>query len=79
MKVENLHHKDILELDPEGGMIRFAGQRAIILDAVALGILRQYLVDNFWPDSCPGCIDPVRLCTRLANGNGHEKGIQMGK
>lgn len=28
-------------------MIRFAGQRAILLDAVAMGILRQYLVDNF--------------------------------
>ena len=47
MKVEDLHHKEILELDPEGGVIRFAGQRAILLDAVALGILRQYLVDNF--------------------------------
>ena len=47
MRVEDLHHKEILELDPEGGVIRFAGQRAILLDAVAMGILRQYLVDNF--------------------------------
>jgi two-component system, NtrC family, response regulator HydG len=37
----------LLELDPDGGVIRFAGQRAILLDAVAMGILRQYLVDNF--------------------------------
>jgi hypothetical protein len=26
MRVEDLHHKELLELDPEGGVIRFAGQ-----------------------------------------------------
>ncbi len=47
MRVEDLHHSELLELDPEGGMIRFAGQRALILDAVAMGLLRKYLVENF--------------------------------
>ncbi len=47
MKVEDLHHEELLELDPEGGVIRFAGQRALLLDAVAMGLLRQYLVENF--------------------------------
>ncbi|MBN2489809.1 MAG: sigma 54-interacting transcriptional regulator [Planctomycetes bacterium] len=47
MRVENLHHAELLELDPEGGVIRFAGQRALLLDAVAMGLLRQYLVENF--------------------------------
>ena len=47
MRAEDLHHKEILELDPEGGLIRFAGQRALLLDAVAMGVLRQYLVANF--------------------------------
>jgi DNA-binding NtrC family response regulator len=47
MRVENLDHKELLELDPEGGVIRFAGQRALLLDAVAMGLLRQYLVENF--------------------------------
>jgi two-component system, NtrC family, response regulator HydG len=47
MRVEDLHHEELLELDPEGGVIRFAGQRALLLDAVAMGLLRQYLVDNF--------------------------------
>ena len=28
-------------------MIRFAGQRALLLDAVAMGVLRQYLASNF--------------------------------
>ncbi len=46
MRVDDLHHEELLALDPEGGMIRFAGQRALLLDAVAMGILRQYLVEN---------------------------------
>ena len=28
-------------------MIRFAGQRALLLDAVAMGVLRKYLTENF--------------------------------
>ena len=47
MRVEDLHHEELLELDPEGGVIRFAGQRALLVDAVAMGLLRQNLVDNF--------------------------------
>jgi DNA-binding NtrC family response regulator len=47
MRVEDLHHKELLELDPDGGVIRFAGQRALLVDAVAMGLLRQYLVENF--------------------------------
>jgi two-component system, NtrC family, response regulator HydG len=47
MRVDDLDHKELLELDPEGGMIRFAGQRALLLDAVAMGLLRKYLVENF--------------------------------
>jgi two-component system response regulator HydG len=47
MRADNLDHKELLELDPEGGMIRFAGQRALLLDAVAMGLLRKYLVENF--------------------------------
>src|SRR4051794_5035709 len=47
MRADNLDHKELLELDPEGGMIRFAGQRALLIDAVAMGLLRKYLVENF--------------------------------
>ncbi len=48
MRVDDLDLKELLELDdPEGGMIRFAGQRALLLDAVAMGLLRKYLVENF--------------------------------
>ena len=51
MRVTDLDHKELLELDPEGGVIRFAGQRAILLDAVAMGVLRKYLVENFGLDA----------------------------
>jgi two-component system response regulator HydG len=47
MRADDLDHKELLELDPEGGVIRFAGQRALLLDAVAMGLLRKYLVENF--------------------------------
>jgi len=47
MRADDLDHKELLELDPEGGVIRFAGQRALLLDAVAMGLLRKYLIENF--------------------------------
>jgi two-component system response regulator HydG len=47
MRADELDHKELLELDPDGGVIRFAGQRALLLDAVAMGLLRKYLVENF--------------------------------
>lgn len=46
MRVEDLDHQRLLELDSKSGIIRFAGRRAVLLDAVALGVLRQYLVEN---------------------------------
>ncbi len=47
MRADDLAHEELLELDPDGGVIRFAGQRALLLDAVAMGLLRKYLVENF--------------------------------
>jgi two-component system, NtrC family, response regulator HydG len=47
MRVEDLDHEELLELDAEGGVLRFAGQRALLVDAVAMGVLRHYLVENF--------------------------------
>ncbi len=47
MRADDLDHKELLDLDSEGGLIRFAGQRALLLDAVAMGLLRKYLVENF--------------------------------
>jgi hypothetical protein len=47
VRADDIDHAEFLELDPEGGVIRFAGQRALLVDAVAMGLLRQYLVQNF--------------------------------
>lgn len=47
MRAADLDHKELLELVPEGGVIRFAGQRALLIDAMAMGLLRKYLVENF--------------------------------
>ncbi len=47
MRAKDLDQAQLLALDPEGGVIRFAGQRAVLIDAVAMGLLRKYLVENF--------------------------------
>ncbi len=47
VRIEDLDHKELLELLPETGLINFGGQRAVLIDAVAMGLLRKYLVENF--------------------------------
>jgi two-component system response regulator HydG len=47
MRAEDLDHEELLELDPDAGVVRFAGQRALLVDSVAMGLLRKYLVENF--------------------------------
>ena len=47
MHLEELDLKELLEGDTEAGLIRFAGQPAIVFDAVALGMLRKELIDTF--------------------------------
>jgi len=47
VRAPDLNTHELLELDPDGGVIRFAGQRALLIDAVAMGLLRKYLVENF--------------------------------
>src|SRR5262245_3357120 len=42
----DLDLRELIDFDPRGGVIRFAGQRAVILDAVALGLLRRELIDT---------------------------------
>jgi hypothetical protein len=42
MRADDLDHKELLELNPEGGVIRFAEQRALLVDAVATGGGRKY-------------------------------------
>jgi two-component system response regulator HydG len=47
MRAEDLDLKELLELKPDEGVVRFAGQRAVICDALSHGLLRKELIDSF--------------------------------
>jgi DNA-binding NtrC family response regulator len=47
VRVEELDLQELLELDSQNGLVRFAGQRALLFDAVAQGLLRKELIDTF--------------------------------
>ncbi len=49
--LDRLDHQGLLDLNADGGVIRFAGQRALLVDAVAMGLLRKYLAENFGRDA----------------------------
>jgi DNA-binding NtrC family response regulator len=46
MRIDDLDLRELLDAGDQGGIIRFAGERAVILDAVALGILRRELIET---------------------------------
>jgi len=47
MRSSDLDLRDLLEFDPaKGGPMRFAGERVLLFDAVALGLLRRALIDT---------------------------------
>ena len=46
MRYTDLELTQLLDFQPTGGVIRFAGQRALITDAVALGLLRKELIET---------------------------------
>ncbi len=47
MRVEDLSIGELMEFDSEDGVVRFAGQRALIIDATAKGNLRKELINHF--------------------------------
>jgi two-component system, NtrC family, response regulator HydG len=46
MKIGDLDLRELIDFAPEGGVLRFAGERVIMLDTVALGILRRELIET---------------------------------
>jgi DNA-binding NtrC family response regulator len=44
MRAADLDLRELLQFEPKGGVIRFGGQRVLLFDAVALGILRGELI-----------------------------------
>ena len=63
MRAEDLRIEELLEMDERGG-VRFAGERALILDAVALGLLRKQLVETL------GMAGARAVLTRFAFAHG---------
>ena len=64
MRAEDLDLRELLEFDPKGGPIRFGGERAVILDVVALGLLRKELVESL------GLAAARAILTRFGYGHG---------
>src|SRR5690606_31118301 len=46
MRTRDLDLTELLEFDREGGILRFASERVLLLDAVALGLLRRELIET---------------------------------
>ena len=46
MRAADLDIHELLHFVPEGGIITFAGERVLLLDAVALGLLRKELIET---------------------------------
>ncbi len=47
MRARNLRLTDVFDFDPDGGVMTFAGERVLLLDAVAMGLLRSQLIGAF--------------------------------
>jgi DNA-binding NtrC family response regulator len=45
MRASDLDLQELLRFEPGGGLLRFANERVLLLDAVALGILRRELIE----------------------------------
>ena len=64
MRLEDLDLAELLDRPPGGGPLWFAGQRALLLDATALGLLRKELIELVGLDAARG------LLTRLGYAHG---------
>ncbi len=46
MRADDLTLESLFDADPKGGIYRFAGERAVLLDTAALGLLRKELIET---------------------------------
>ncbi len=46
MRATDVDLKELLQVDPAGGILRFGNERVLLLDAVALGLLRRELIET---------------------------------
>lgn len=71
MRVSDLNLHELLDLGSQEGVIRFGGERALILDAVALGLLRKELIDNLGMSAARG------LLTRFGFSHGWRTALSL--
>ncbi len=64
MRATDLDLRELLSFEPGGGVIRFGGQRVLLFDAVALGLLRKELIDVLGLTAARG------ILTRLGYAHG---------
>ena len=64
MRANELNLDDLLEYDPRGGLMTFAGERVVLMDAVALGLLRRHLIELLGETAARGVL------TRLGYSHG---------
>jgi len=56
MKTDGLDLRDMLEYLPEGGVLRFGGERVLLIDANAMGLLRKDLIDSYGRTAAKGLL-----------------------
>jgi DNA-binding NtrC family response regulator len=64
MRATDLDLREMLDFEPKGGVIRFAGDRALLLNTVAMGLLRRELVESF------GLVTARGILTRFGYAHG---------
>jgi DNA-binding NtrC family response regulator/predicted hydrocarbon binding protein len=62
--VDDLDLRDLLSFSRKGGIIQFMGRRVLLLDAIAMGLLRKELINNF------GMSAARNILTRLGYAHG---------
>jgi DNA-binding NtrC family response regulator/predicted hydrocarbon binding protein len=71
MRLDDLDLRDLFEFQPQGGVMRFAGERAIILDTLALGLLRRTLVETLGQNGARS------ILTQFGYAHGHRTAMTM--
>ena len=61
MRARDLDLKELLQFDPGGGILRFANERVLLLDAVALGLLRRELIETLGLAGARAVLTPLLL------------------
>jgi two-component system, NtrC family, response regulator HydG len=56
MRLDDLNLQELLSAEPGTGILRFGEERVLLFDAVALGLLRRQLIDDFGLDAARGLL-----------------------